>query len=165
MWHHPQFGKRRATRTTRLIRQAGYCNLRVNVRTLPANDSRGRDRAPIQNSDPAATRPADQLQRYAKPEHCRRPPQSGGPDSGRSMRCAGGLIPSCAKDEKIGYSAINARAETVDTVASFCGAFKKRRCLIPADGFYEWKKVTVLQTPKTEPSFVARSSSLRPRLA
>ena len=88
-----------------------------------------------------------------------------GPDRGRSMRCAGGLIPSCAKDEKIGYSAINARAETVDTVASFCGAFKKRRCLIPADGFYEWKKVTVLQTPKTEPSFVARSSSLRPRLA
>ena len=51
-----------------------------------------------------------------------------------------GLIPPWAKDLKIGYSTINARAETVDTKASFRSAFKKRRCLVPADGFYEWQK-------------------------
>jgi len=52
-----------------------------------------------------------------------------------------GLVPYWAKDEKIGFKTINARAETVDTAHSFRSAFKKRRCLIPADGFYEWKKV------------------------
>jgi len=52
-----------------------------------------------------------------------------------------GLIPTWAKDEKIAYKTINARVETVDTAPSYRGAFKKRRCLIPADGFYEWKKV------------------------
>jgi putative SOS response-associated peptidase YedK len=52
-----------------------------------------------------------------------------------------GLIPYCAKDPKIGYRTINARMESVDTAPSFREAFKKRRCLIPADGFYEWKKV------------------------
>src|SRR5260221_4524369 len=51
-----------------------------------------------------------------------------------------GLVPYWAKDEKIGFKTINARAETVDTAHSFRSAFKKRRCLIPADGFYEWKK-------------------------
>jgi putative SOS response-associated peptidase YedK len=53
-----------------------------------------------------------------------------------------GLVPYWAKDEKIGFKTINARAETIDTAHSFRSAFKKRRCLIPADGFYEWKKVT-----------------------
>jgi putative SOS response-associated peptidase YedK len=52
-----------------------------------------------------------------------------------------GLVPYWANDEKIGFKTINARAETVDTAHSFRSAFKKRRCLIPADGFYEWKKV------------------------
>ena len=51
-----------------------------------------------------------------------------------------GLIPSWAKDEKIGYSTFNARADTVATKPAFRDAFKKRRCLVPASGFYEWKK-------------------------
>jgi len=51
-----------------------------------------------------------------------------------------GLIPFWAKDAKIASSLINARAETVATKPSFREAFKKRRCLIPADGFYEWQK-------------------------
>ena len=51
-----------------------------------------------------------------------------------------GLIPVWAKDIKIGQKMINARAETVATAPSFRAAFKKRRCLIPATGFYEWKK-------------------------
>src|ERR1700751_6213587 len=52
-----------------------------------------------------------------------------------------GLIPYWAKDPKVAYKTINARAETVDSAPSYRQAFKKRRCLIPADGFYEWRKV------------------------
>ena len=52
-----------------------------------------------------------------------------------------GLIPSWAKDTKIGYSTINARAETVAEKPAFRNAFKHRRCLIPADGFYEWQAI------------------------
>lgn len=52
-----------------------------------------------------------------------------------------GLIPFWAKDAKIAYSTINARAETIATSATYREAFKKRRCLVPADWFYEWKKI------------------------
>jgi putative SOS response-associated peptidase YedK len=52
-----------------------------------------------------------------------------------------GLIPSWAKDPAIGNKLINARAETVQEKPSFRNAFKRRRCLIPADGFYEWQKI------------------------
>jgi len=52
-----------------------------------------------------------------------------------------GLVPYWSKDPKIGYKTINARVATVDTAPSYRQAFKKRSCLIPADGFYEWKKV------------------------
>ncbi len=51
-----------------------------------------------------------------------------------------GLIPSWAKDDKIGAKLINARAETVSEKPSFKAAFKRRRCLIIADGFYEWQR-------------------------
>ncbi len=50
-----------------------------------------------------------------------------------------GLVPFWAKDKRIGNRMINARSETVETKPSFRTAFKKRRCLILADGFYEWK--------------------------
>jgi putative SOS response-associated peptidase YedK len=51
-----------------------------------------------------------------------------------------GLIPSWAKDRGIGNQLINAQAETAATKPAFRVAFRKRRCLILADGFYEWKK-------------------------
>jgi putative SOS response-associated peptidase YedK len=51
-----------------------------------------------------------------------------------------GLIPSWAKDPKIGYKMINARSETAAEKPSYRAAFKRRRCLIPADGFFEWQK-------------------------
>ena len=52
-----------------------------------------------------------------------------------------GLIPFWAKDMAIGNTMINARAETVAEKPSFRQAFLKRRCLIPADGFFEWEKL------------------------
>jgi putative SOS response-associated peptidase YedK len=58
-----------------------------------------------------------------------------------------GLIPSWAKDASIGYKMINARAETVANKPSFREALKRHRCLIPADGFYEWKKDRKTKTP------------------
>lgn len=50
-----------------------------------------------------------------------------------------GLIPSWAKDESIGVRCINARSETVFEKPSFRGAIKYRRCLVPANGFFEWQ--------------------------
>jgi putative SOS response-associated peptidase YedK len=69
-----------------------------------------------------------------------------------------GLIPSWAKDVKIGASLINARSETVATKPAFRSAFKRRRCLIPADGFYEWKKTG----PKTKQPFYIGLQQQRP---
>jgi putative SOS response-associated peptidase YedK len=50
-----------------------------------------------------------------------------------------GLVPHWADDVRIAYKLINARCETVAAKSSFRDAFRKRRCLIPADGFFEWK--------------------------
>ncbi|MFM9873417.1 MAG: SOS response-associated peptidase [Fimbriimonadaceae bacterium] len=50
-----------------------------------------------------------------------------------------GLIPSWAKDEGIGVKCINARSETITEKPSFRGAVKYRRCIVPANGFYEWQ--------------------------
>jgi len=58
-----------------------------------------------------------------------------------------GLIPNWAKDPKIGYKTINARAETVDIKPTFKGLLKRKRCLIAADGFYEWKKENKKKQP------------------
>lgn len=58
-----------------------------------------------------------------------------------------GLIPSWAKDSTIGNRMINARAETVAEKPSFRRALQKRRCLVLADGFYEWRKEGRTKTP------------------
>ncbi|MCI0440057.1 MAG: SOS response-associated peptidase [Chloroflexi bacterium] len=58
-----------------------------------------------------------------------------------------GLIPSWAKDMSIGNRMINARAETVMERPSFRSAFRSRRCLVVADGFYEWQKVGPSKRP------------------
>ncbi len=51
-----------------------------------------------------------------------------------------GLVPFWAKDPKIGYKMFNARAETVAEKPSFKSSFKRKRCLVPSIGFYEWKQ-------------------------
>ena len=53
-----------------------------------------------------------------------------------------GLIPSWAKDASFGMKTINARSETIHEKPAFRSSFSSKRCLIPADGFYEWQKVT-----------------------
>lgn len=80
-----------------------------------------------------------------------------------------GLVPSWAKDPSVAYRMINARAETVRTKPAFRSAFKSRRCIIPADGFYEWKPMAAGQVggpdapatksaakPKKQPYFIHR---------
>lgn len=66
-----------------------------------------------------------------------RPDESG---DRRLVKLRWGLIPFWAKDKNIGYKMINARSESVAEKPAFRAAFKHRRCLIPADGFYEWRK-------------------------
>jgi putative SOS response-associated peptidase YedK len=58
-----------------------------------------------------------------------------------------GLIPSWAKDTKIACSTINARADTVATKPAFRAAYKRRRCLVLADGYYEWLRVGKTKQP------------------
>ena len=58
-----------------------------------------------------------------------------------------GLVPSWAKDPSIGSRMINARAETVAEKPAFRRAFAKRRCLVPADGYYEWYQPTSPDAP------------------
>jgi putative SOS response-associated peptidase YedK len=62
-----------------------------------------------------------------------------------------GLIPFWAKDTKIGYKMINARADGIENKPSFRAAFKRRRCLVPALGFYEWD-----HKQKTNPPYFIR---------
>ena len=58
-----------------------------------------------------------------------------------------GLVPSWAKDEKMASKMINARSETVDEKPSFKKPFYQRRCIIPMDSFYEWKRDGKVKTP------------------
>jgi putative SOS response-associated peptidase YedK len=67
--------------------------------------------------------------------------------SKRLIQLTWGLIPSWAKDPSIGNKLINARGETVAEKPSFKAAFKKRRCLIVANGFYEWQKRGKIKIP------------------
>jgi putative SOS response-associated peptidase YedK len=68
-----------------------------------------------------------------------------------------GLVPFWAKDPAIGGRLINARVETVDTKPSFRSAFAKRRCLLPADGFYEWLKVEQDGKARKQPYYIHRA--------
>ena len=62
-----------------------------------------------------------------------------------------GLIPFWAKDPKIGARMINARSETAAQKPSFRAAFRRRRCLVIADGFYEWQKQNGTKQPYLHP--------------
>jgi putative SOS response-associated peptidase YedK len=67
-----------------------------------------------------------------------------------------GLVPSWAKDPSIGSRLINARAETVSEKPSFRAAFARRRCLLPADGYYEWQAPPAGTKGKKQPYFICK---------
>ncbi len=71
-----------------------------------------------------------------------------GQDGGRELiAMRWGLVPLWAKDLSMGARCINARAETVEQKPAFREAFRRRRCLVPADGFFEWEKTGKLRQP------------------
>ncbi len=96
------------------------------VYAVLTRDGGHRDRQPSASAGPAG-----------------QPPQDDGSRSGDPVRqlrvLRWGLVPSWAKDPAIGSRLINARAETVAEKPSFRRAFARRRCLLPADGYYEWQ--------------------------
>jgi putative SOS response-associated peptidase YedK len=65
-----------------------------------------------------------------------------------------GLVPFWAKDPSVGNRMINARAETVTTKNAYRKAFRRHRCIIPADGFYEWKAVAGQK--RKQPMYISR---------
>jgi putative SOS response-associated peptidase YedK len=69
-----------------------------------------------------------------------------------------GLVPSWAKDPSIGSRMINARAETISEKPAFKRLLQKRRCILPADGFYEWQKLgdENAKKPRKQPFFIRR---------
>ncbi|MGW4571706.1 SOS response-associated peptidase [Streptomyces tendae] len=88
-----------------------------------------------------------------------RPPRdasTGAPAARHLRRLRWGLVPSWARDTKIGARLINARVETVHEKPAFRRAFARRRCLLPADGFYEWQRIEDRETGRTrkQPYFI-----------
>ncbi len=80
-------------------------------------------------------------------------------DTGRIYKAMrGGLVPFWAKDEKIGNQLINARLETVAEKPAFRSAWKSRRCIAPASGYYEWKAIPGPQASKPckQPFYITR---------
>jgi putative SOS response-associated peptidase YedK len=104
---------------------------------------------------------------YAVLTRDRRGPSEGdGPPEGAAARAdvarelrvvRWGLVPFWAKDPAIGSRMINARVETVDSKPAFRRAFAKRRCLLPADGFYEWMKVQDQGKARKQPYYIHRA--------
>jgi len=86
-----------------------------------------------------------------------------GDDTARVEAFHWGLIPSWAKDRKIASKMINARAETLAEKSSFKGLLRRKRCIVPMDGFYEWKPgleggpVNAKGKPLKQPMFIHRA--------
>jgi putative SOS response-associated peptidase YedK len=117
VWPRPPFVRRQRDQT-RLLDPA-----RAPDAELCAELERGADRL-------SARRPLRHQVRAAQPRHA-----ALGPD------------PLWAKDTKIGFSTINARAEEIDTKPALREAFRQRRCLVPLDNFYEWAKTPTGKQP------------------
>jgi len=83
-------------------------------------------------------------------------------DSGRELReLRWGLVPSWAKDIKIGVGMINARSEEAANKPAFRAAMRKRRCLVPCTGFFEWKLIADDKSrhPKKQPHYIHRQDN------
>ena len=83
--------------------------------------------------------------------------QAAEPEGVRELRVVRwGLVPFWAKDISIGSRLINARAETVASKPAFRHAFARHRCLLPADGFYEWEKSGDPKSSRKQPYYIRR---------
>jgi len=71
-----------------------------------------------------------------------------GPDGRVAEAAKWGLVPTWAKDPGVGVRAFNARVETVLEKPTFKNSFLKRRCIVPANGYYEWQKAGTEKTPQ-----------------
>ena len=108
----------------------------------------------------APTKPVYAVLTRGGPDESAGPPEqaAAGADVARELRVVRwGLVPFWAKDPSIGSRMINARVETVDSKPAFRRAFAKRRCLLPADGFYEWQQVAGNGKTRKQPYFIHRA--------
>jgi len=108
----------------------------------------------------APTKPVYAVLTRGGPDESAGPPEqaAAGADVARELRVVRwGLVPFWAKDPSIGSRMINARVETVDSKPAFRRAFAKRRCLLPADGFYEWLKVEQGGKVRKQPYYIHRA--------
>lgn len=110
--------------------------------TLHTSESRIREALGLEHSDPIGLKPRYNI---APSQDI---PIVRDTDSGRTLSMAQwGLVPHWWKEPKNKYSTINARIETVAEKPTYRTSFKQQRCLIPADGFYEWKSVNKKKIP------------------
>ena len=110
------------------------------VRAFRAEEVVGEQLAPSYNIAP--TQPVRAVLERTPREEPEAPPPI------RQIRTARwGLIPSWVKDRKIGSRVINARAETITEKPSFKAAASRRRCLVPANGYFEWEKRDGVKVP------------------
>lgn len=72
-----------------------------------------------------------------------------------------GLVPSWAEDTKIGSQSINARTETTAAKPAFRSAWKARRCIVPASGYYEWQPIQIDGKAQMQPFHIAPADGLR----
>ena len=117
-------------------RYALYTPIEAVARLFGAEEIHARDVAPRYNIAPTQEVPVVRVSPYpaAGAEEAREAPP-------RELALARwGLVPFWAKDPSVGNRMINARGETVAGKPAFRAAFRKRRCLVPADGFFEWQK-------------------------
>jgi putative SOS response-associated peptidase YedK len=104
---------------------------------------------------PASASGPEAEERTASPGETEAPGQAGGQVARELRVVRWGLVPSWAKDISIGSRLINARAETVAEKPAFRRAFERRRCLLPADGYFEWQ-VPASGTGPKQPFYITR---------
>jgi putative SOS response-associated peptidase YedK len=114
-------------------RYAFYTPIEAVTRLFGVSEVHARDVTPRYNIAPTQEVPIVRVSAFLEEDAAREPV--------RELALARwGLVPFWAKDPSIGNRMINARGETVAAKPAFRAAFRKRRCLVPADGFFEWQK-------------------------